>query len=223
MKQIYILATILFINYCNLIAQTTTDVVTGLDFPNGLTINGNYLYISEYTGSKISKIDITASTPTVTDVITGVLQPTGIILNGNDLYISEYNGDKISKIDITATTPNANDVVTAVSPWQLIIDNDILYITESTGTVSKLNLNTLSLSDLNLDTAKVVISPNPVSEFVQVLGLEAKEIYKIYNILGIEIKNGIIDNQQQINIIKFTNGIYFLKLKNRNAIKFIKK
>ena len=181
MKQIYILATILFINYCNLIAQTTTDVVTGLDFPNGLTINGNYLYISEYTGSKISKIDI------------------------------------------TATTPTANDVVTAVSPWQLIIDNDILYITESTGTVSKLNLNTLSLSDLNLDTAKVVISPNPVSEFVQVLGLEAKEIYKIYNILGIEIKNGIINNQQQINIIKFTNGIYFLKLKNRNAIKFIKK
>ena len=264
MKQIYILTTVLFLNCISLIAQT--DIITGLDFPNGLEINGNDLYIAEYDGNKISKINITATTPTATDVVTGLSGPAGIVLNGNDLYIAEYDGNKISKIDITATTPTATDVVTGLSsptgivfngndlyiaehdgnkiskiditattptatdvvtvegPWHLILDNNILYITEAdVDTVSKLNLSTLSLSDLNLDNVKVRISPNPADEFVQVLGLGVKESYKIYNVFGTEIKNGIINNQQEIDIRNFSNGLYFLKFENGATIKFLKK
>ncbi len=70
MKQIYILTTIFLIGITNLKAQTI-DVVTGLDNPLTLTLNGNDLYITESGSGKISKIDITDPTPTPTDVITG--------------------------------------------------------------------------------------------------------------------------------------------------------
>ena len=83
MKQIYILAIfILSINKIN--AQLNDVVTTGLNTPNGIIFNGNDLYIAEYNGNKISKIDITATNPTVTDVI-AVNSAYGIILNGNDL------------------------------------------------------------------------------------------------------------------------------------------
>ena len=94
MKQIYILALITFIT-CVKISAQTTDVVTGLDNPNFIKVKNNELYISEFTGNKISKIDLNAITPTTTDVITNVIDPYGIQFNGNDLYISESNEFKI--------------------------------------------------------------------------------------------------------------------------------
>jgi hypothetical protein len=99
MKQNYILATALLFTFINLIAQTT-DVVTGLNGPTQLEFNGTDLYISEFDGNKVSKIDISQTTPTLIDVVTGLLSPDGLAFNGTDLYISESNGNKIFKIDI---------------------------------------------------------------------------------------------------------------------------
>ena len=64
--------------------------------------------------------------------------------------------------------------------------------------------------------------PNPSSELIQVSGLNENEKYRIYNISGAEIKNGIVSNNEQIDIRNFTNGLYFLKFYNGNTIKFIK-
>lgn len=70
---------------------------------------------------------------------------------------------------------------------------------------------------------KITLFPNPTNDFIQVSGLDNKEAYSIYNILGAEVKNGTIDNQQEIDIKNFTNGLYFLKFENGNTIKFNKK
>jgi hypothetical protein len=64
--------------------------------------------------------------------------------------------------------------------------------------------------------------PNPSKEFIKVYGLEANQKYSIYNILGSEIENGIISNNEQIDIRNFTNGLYFLTFENGIRIKFIK-
>ena len=101
MKQIYFLITILLLTSNTFHAQTATDVVTGLNGPDGLAFNENDLYVAEYTGNKISKIDITATTPTATDVVTGLNGPIGLAFNGNDLYVSEYNGNKFLKLTST--------------------------------------------------------------------------------------------------------------------------
>lgn len=79
----------------------------------------------------------------------------------------------------------------------------------------------LSTSEFELKK-NIKLFPNPSIEFIQVSGLTENENYRIYNILGAEIKNGTISNNEQIDIRDFTNGLYFLKFDNGNSIKFIK-
>jgi uncharacterized secreted protein with C-terminal beta-propeller domain len=116
----------------DIIAATASVLVSGLNGPYGLAINGNNLYISEANTNKISKIDVTATTPTPTDVVTGLNGPFGIVLSGNDLYIAEAYSNKISKIDITAGAPTPVDVVTGLSnPYGITLDGNDLYVTNS--------------------------------------------------------------------------------------------
>lgn len=65
--------------------------------------------------------------------------------------------------------------------------------------------------------------PNPSTIFIQVSGLNQTEKYRIYSIIGSEIASGEISNNEKIDIQNLTNGLYFLKLKDRSTIKFIKK
>ncbi|KRP27419.1 MAG: hypothetical protein ABS28_05220 [Cryomorphaceae bacterium BACL22 MAG-120619-bin32] len=83
-----------------------------------------------------------------------------------------------------------------------------------------LNSSTLSTNDFASKTIKVF--PNPSSEFIQISSISNELNYKIYNLLGAEIKKGIIANDEQIDIRDFTNGLYFLKFENGNTIKFLK-
>lgn len=69
---------------------------------------------------------------------------------------------------------------------------------------------------------KIKLFPNPTSKYIKISDLTGNENYKIYNILGAEIKNGRISNQEQIDIRNFTIGLYFLKFDNGKTVKFIK-
>ena len=62
---------------------------------------GNEMYIAETAANKISRIDITDTTPTTTDVVTGLDLPAGIALKDNILYISEIVQSKIVSTQIT--------------------------------------------------------------------------------------------------------------------------
>lgn len=84
-----------------------------------------------------------------------------------------------------------------------------------------LSNGTLSIDDLNFEN-KLSLFPNPSSDFISVSNLKSTESYLIINQIGKEIKRGIISNQEKIDIRNFTNGLYFLKFENGNAIKFIK-
>jgi len=141
MKKHYLLISIvslfLITNYLN--AQTT-DVVAGLSTPDGLLLNGNDLYIAESGWDNISKIDITAPTPTPIDVVTGLNYVTGLLLIENDLYFTVI--DRVTKIDITDLTPTPIDVVTGLGgPTRLVSYGSYIYIAEySSGRISRINL-----------------------------------------------------------------------------------
>jgi hypothetical protein len=198
--------------------------VTGVSSPYGLSINGNDLYITNYNGTEISKIDITAPLPTPTVVVTGLSGPYGLSLNGNELYIAEFAGGKISKVDITVPTPTTPiNVVTGLNqPIELLFVGNTIYFTEFSGSkISKID-NLLSSNDVD-KVSFVKIYPNPSSDFIQVSGIIEEEKYKIFDIIGKEISNGIISNNKAVNIQNLTKGIYLLKFDNGNTIKFIKK
>jgi len=81
--------------------------------------------------------------------------------------------------------------------------------------------NPLSTIEYQVENS-IKFHPNPSKDFIQISGLTKTEGYKLYNILGSEITNGIISNDDKINIQGLTNGLYFLKFDNGKTIEFIK-
>ncbi|WP_452218662.1 T9SS type A sorting domain-containing protein [Lacinutrix undariae] len=80
---------------------------------------------------------------------------------------------------------------------------------------------TLGSDEFFLDN-NPIIYPNPSKNFIQISGLKKNEKYTIYNIIGTQIKNGMVTNNDKIDIQSQPNGLYFLKFENGNTIKFIK-
>lgn len=83
------------------------------------------------------------------------------------------------------------------------------------------NCGTLGTNEF-VTNSKTKIYPNPTSDFIHIFGLMKEKQYKIFDVLGKELKNGTISNEEKIDIRSFTNGLYFLKFDNENTIKFIK-
>ena len=81
----------------------------------------------------------------------------------------------------------------------------------------------LSTNNFEFKQDKAKIFPNPSSDKITISGLKKDENYKIFNVLGTEIIDGIISNNKKIDIENLTSGMYFLKFENGNSIKFQKK
>ena len=81
---------------------------------------------------------------------------------------------------------------------------------------------TLGVDDISSSDFKIIVSPNPANDYLIVSGLKNTENFSIYNMLGLKIFDGIIDNDKKIDIKSLSNGVYFLKFENNKAIKFIK-
>ncbi|MFY0714282.1 leucine-rich repeat domain-containing protein [Seonamhaeicola sp. NFXS20] len=67
------------------------------------------------------------------------------------------------------------------------------------------------------------VYPNPVISELKVVGLNQLEAFKIYNVLGNVVMKSDVVNNESINLEGLVSGLYFLKLKNKTPIKFIKK
>jgi len=130
MKQIYILIAFLFLTFINLNAQIT-DVVTGVGCPQILLEKNNKLYMALNDGARISKIDMTISSPAAKLVRTGIAEVSGMVLVGNDLYFTRRILGNISKIDITTTSPTVIDVATGfTAPGDLHISGNYIYASD---------------------------------------------------------------------------------------------
>jgi DNA-binding beta-propeller fold protein YncE len=201
-----------------------TDVVAA-NYPVGLAIYGNELYIASVGNEKIVKIDLTAETPVITDVVS--VSSTGLTVYENELYIADNRNEKIVKIDLSLEAPVLTDVISDESLlggiWQLVVLDDVLYITDhNMGNILKLDLTTLSIDETPTEFSSIRISPNPATDFIQVSGLKATEKYAIYNVLGAEIKSGEVFKNEEIEIRSLSKGLYFLKLESGGAYQFIK-
>ena len=125
------------INYISKIDLTTPlpATVTNIELPGvieafDLVLNGTDLYISDYEGSKIFKIDISLENPTPELVATGIVYPIGMAISGSDLYVIGLN--KILKIDLTATLPTtATEFVTGLGyAYDILINGTDLYFSD---------------------------------------------------------------------------------------------
>ncbi|MBT4679308.1 T9SS type A sorting domain-containing protein [Flavobacteriaceae bacterium] len=86
------------------------------------------------------------------------------------------------------------------------------------------NSSAQAISNNNLKLNKTIkLFPNPSTDFIKVSELTAKENYKIFTILGSEIKRGSVSNNETIDIRNLNSGVYFLKFDNGTTKKIVKK
>lgn len=147
---------------------------------------------------------------------------------------TEINNNKSNELTLPQTglvayykfnqgTPNGNNSTVTTLIDETGNNNGSLINFSLTGTSSNWTGES-TLSILNIESIeKFTLFPNPSSELIKVSGLKENENYRIYNVLGTEIKSGIVSNNEQIDIRNFTKGVYFLKFDNANTIKFIKR
>jgi hypothetical protein len=192
--------------------------------PNGIGIIGNDLYFSEWLSGNISKIDITSSAPTPTIVVGGLLNPTEIIVNGNNLLVSEFSNNKILNVNVSSSPAVVTDIVTSIiSPTGLFLNGDALYISEfGANRIVKYTSPVFGVAENQVGNSKLVLSPNPSNDFVQVSGLRDASNYIIYNSIGNEVNKGTIANNQKVNVTNLQTGVYFIRFADGNAIKFVK-
>ena len=69
---------------------------------------------------------------------------------------------------------------------------------------------------------RVKLFPNPAAGYIQISGLKSNENFIVYNLSGIPVISGTINNNEKIDIKNFPSGLYFLKTENGNTIKFLK-
>lgn len=72
-----------------------------------------------------------------------------------------------------------------------------------------------------LEFEEFSIYPNPAKNKIKISGLKKISNYTITNMLGAELSNGKIQNQNSIDISNLKKGIYFIEIENK-VIKFIK-
>ena len=139
-----------------------------------------------------------------------------------DTWDNTHNADPTTIVNV--------DVVLHLITDEIYIDIKITAWTQGAGggvppgggfTYERSTDQSLSINEFELENS-IKLFPNPSSEFIEVSGLTENEKYSIYNILGSEIENGIVSNNEQIDIRNFAKGLFFLKFKNGTTIKFLK-
>lgn len=138
----YNLNSIYKINLAEGSSKTPVVVVTNISGIKDLEFNGNDLYIAQFNGGTIKKVDVSSSNPILIDVLSGLGAPACLQFYNNYLYIGEAYGYKISRINLSVTNPTKEEVVPyANSPWKMKVYGNELYVAETYGNkISKLNL-----------------------------------------------------------------------------------
>ncbi|MEM0518966.1 T9SS type A sorting domain-containing protein [Aequorivita flava] len=152
MRTLYTFIAVLFLNILICPAQVT-DVVTGINDPSRLLLDGNTLYYC--TGSEIFKIDVTENSPTPISVLSGLNGVVGMTVDGNTLYFSEFNAGSISKIDLTDPNPTKETVIDGLNtPATIYLSGTTMYYSDANDNV----VNKFDVTDPNPTTVLVATS-----------------------------------------------------------------
>ncbi|WP_281298606.1 T9SS type A sorting domain-containing protein [Flavobacterium limnophilum] len=202
------------------VAGTTSTFATGFTTPNGLAFDkaGNLIVADKIDGA-IKKI-----TPSgvVSIMISGMNSPANLVYASNgDLYISTGSQNRIFRFPAGGVDGDQTLFfrfnVDYDTPSQMAIYNGALYVStgSSTHKIVKITDPFLGLEDINNPANnKLVIYPNPATNFLHIENAVNPEIIQLFDITGRLVKSfkssEIKDNQ--IVLPNLTSGTYVLKV-----------
>lgn len=208
--------------------STITPSINQPSYCQGLAFDGANLWFNDQRDYNIDESDdrtyiIDQLGNLLTDYPSMGNFPTGLAFDGTYIWSVDNDLDQLHKIDPATYTVIETFNTPGNIPTGLTFDGQYLWLVDNgTDIIYQIDIGLLSVLEFQF-TNSIKIHPNPSSEFIQVIGLKEKENYKIYNIHGVEIINGIISNNEQIDIRDFADGLFFLKFDNGDNIKFLKK
>jgi hypothetical protein len=179
--------------------------LTSVTLPNSVTSIGNYAF-EGCTG------------------LTSVTIPNSVTSIGNSAFL--YCSG-LTAVNVSWTTPLTIDS----SVFSNVTIGNITLTVSSPGVVNNylaaaiwkdFNLETLSTNSFR-QNSKLIVFPNPTSNYITLSGLTKTENYSLYSDLGAKVSVGSVSNNEKINVQNLTNGIYFIKLEGGVNLKFIKK
>lgn len=84
----------------------------------GALVVGDFLYITEYGASKVSRLDLTNPSAGVTDFVS-IPSPLGIVAKDGFLYVSTYSNNTVEKIEIADSSNKTTFISGASNAWGL--------------------------------------------------------------------------------------------------------
>ncbi|WP_299675225.1 T9SS type A sorting domain-containing protein [uncultured Dokdonia sp.] len=192
-----------------------STVINGLNFPEQIVLIGDELFIAHAGANRVSKFNVTDTTPTLEDVVIGLNNPAGIHAEGTILLVTEFvtNGS-IFRIDTSETSPTAIELVSNQdNPFGVSFFNDDLYFVQNgAGILSRFEGNVLSVSDQTLENI-ITVFPNPSQGQFSIRGLQGKTFndITIIDVTGRIVKQYTPQDSVQ-NVFDYTlsSGTYFL-------------
>ena len=179
---------------------------------NGLVINGDLLFTVKENSTSgdttIANLDLTSGTPTFNDLVTFSMSANGAKPGP---FLSDFNGviygvlneeganglGGLFKYDIAGNTIS-----------------QVLSFTKTTGHYSfnselLLASGTLGVNDFNDSLRRVYVYPNP-SEGIFTINSDQIKSFEVYNSIGQLLLQK--SNTLKVNLSRFDNGLYFLKI-----------
>lgn len=197
----------------NQIPQNCVVNEDATNFPRGLFLKGNDLYITGSGNGIISKIDISVETPQLTEVLKDLDNPKSIVIKDDILYIAEEN--EISFININLQNP-VKSTFKSISVNGLNLYNNYIIAFNNTS-ILKIDIN-------SLETTNLVDEISPLSiEIINdyLLFSENDKITKID--LSTENLEQItfLENVFNVRAIEYYNDeLYIAEYDNNQVLKF---
>lgn len=205
--------------------STVSQVLTSAfdESPIGIEFKDGFLYVTttnvSSTNNKLFKIDI--NNPVPIELMSGLQRPIGIEFRGDYLYMAFLSADKIVKVDITQDPLVIEDVVSVNNPTDIEFYNDIMYITQTSNRISKVDLSSLGIDEYE-EIIKIKISPNPAEDILTISNLKHDTDYILYDINGRKLKSGSInESNNKINVSDLASGTYIIRIEDSN-FRFLK-
>lgn len=184
--------------------------------------------VGSFTDTNSGGLQINGMTITTYIACNGTVE---LFLNGVSVGNVTVSGTGCSCQSIASTPGITNTLNVTITPAiqaaYVIGGNNTLSLTTESGTQcfygADVTVTTGTLGVDNFEFNTIKIFPNPASDFITISGLENKDNFRVFDVLGNEILKGAIIDNGEILIKKFPSGLYFLKFDNGNTIKFIKK
>lgn len=107
---------------------------------------------------------------------------------------------------------------------KLMIKSYAYQSTPNTGISAGDTGGSLDVKDNNNPQKRLKIFPNPTDEYIKISGLKGKAHYKIYNMDGKNLKNGIANSDTQIMVSELVRGEYMMIVEENDqpvVMKFI--